>query len=130
MTSDDLKQIRQVVREEINTTEEGLKKLDKRLTEQVGSVKEEMASLEEKLNNRMDLVEERLGDRISQLSKDIGDSITDRLMPMIDEKADKTDIDRLERKMDNVITRDLEQNHRLDRIESLPSVAHELKLKK
>lgn len=54
----------------------------------------------------------------------------DHLLPIIDQKVDKTDIDRIKRKLDRVLAKDLEQDHRLDRIESLPTIAHELKSKK
>ena len=45
-------------------------------------------------------------------------------------KADKSDIDRLERKMDRIIDKDIVQEKRLDRIESIPAIAHEVRLKK
>lgn len=60
---------------------------------------------------------------------EVGKFIEDSILPTLEEKADKSDIDRLERKLDNITAKDLEQDHRLDEIKSLPTIAHELKLK-
>lgn len=52
-------------------------------------------------------VEDRLKIEItssgSRIMTDIGKFMEDHLFPMIEEKADKTDIDRIERKLDRVI---------------------------
>ncbi len=61
---------------------------------------------------------------------EIADFIDQNLLPQIAEKADKTDIDRLERKLDKIFDKDFEQDRRLDEIESVSVVAHELKIKK
>ncbi len=86
-------------------------------------VKEEVASSEKKLLGEIGKSEQRvLGE--------LGKFVTDELLPAIDKKADKTDIDRLEGKLDYFSARTMENSHRLDTIESLPTVAHELRKKR
>ena len=114
MNNDDIKKLRSVIREEVTT-----------------AVKEEVSSAEQRLSHKIDgsisSAEQRLGEKIKQLSLDIGDFISERVIPLFDEKADKSDIDRLENKIDRIIDKDIEQDRRLDRIESVSVVALELK---
>ncbi len=61
---------------------------------------------------------------------EIGTFVTDEILPAIDEKADKSDIDRLERKIDQLADKNYEHDVRLKNIESIPAVAHQLRIKK
>lgn len=113
MTSDDIKQIETVMDKKLTA-------MDKRLTAAEKRLKEEI------LNS---------GKRIRD---DIGNFMEETLLPMfnerfdavderLDEKADKTDIDRIERKLDRMMDTSLDHEGRIKDIESIPVIAHELK---
>ena len=106
MDDKDFNRIRTIVREEVGTT-----------------VKQEISESEARLRT---MVKEE----ITASEGRIGQFLEERVIPLIEQKADKTDIDRLEGKLDNNIARTMEQGHRLDTLESLPMIAHELKVKK
>jgi len=76
------------------------------------------------------LLDEKLSASEKRISAEIGDFIESNLLPQLEEKADKSDIDRIERKLDRSLAKDLEQDHRLGKMESLPVIAHQLKSKK
>lgn len=86
-----------------------------------------LAATEKRFEARLD---ERLEETEKNILVEIGRFVSDQLLPQIDEKADKKDIERLEHKLDYYSARIMENGHRLDIIESLPTVAHELKLRK
>lgn len=52
--------------------------------------------------------EKRMGAKIDRLSNDIGNFIDNAILPQIAEKADKSDIRRLEHKIDRIIDKNLE----------------------
>ena len=85
---------------------------------------------EDYLKKITNLLDEKLAASEKRLNEDIGNFIEMNLLPQLGEKADKSDIDRLERKLDKALTKDLEQDQRLTEIESLPAIAHELKSKR
>lgn len=66
----------------------------------------------------------------NRVVKGILEFITEHIMPVIDEGADKTDVERVERKLDSYIDKTLVLKSRVEEIESLPTVAHELRIKK
>lgn len=109
MNDDDLRKVGQLLDEKINASEERLEK-----------------KLGEKLDEKLALSEGRLNASIKQLSTDIGDFISDNLFPMIEAKADKSDIERLERKIDRVLDTSIDHESRMRAIEEIPVVAHEL----
>lgn len=76
------------------------------------------------------IVKEEVSSSEKRVTQDIGNFINDNLLPQLEEKADKSDIQRLERKLDNFSSQVIEQNHRFSKIESIPIIAHELKAKK
>ena len=102
MTDEDLKKVGDLFDEKLEASEKRV----------LGVVKEEIAGSEKRILS------------------DIGDFVSENLVPQIEEKADKTDIDRLERKMDRILDNDIETKTRLDEIETIPVIAHELKIKK
>lgn len=106
MTQDDFKKLKTVVREEVSLI-----------------VKKEISASEKRLK-------EEISTSASKVLGDIGQFMEDNLFPMIDEKADKTDIDRLERKLDRFIDTIYEHESRIKDVEQVPVIAHELKLKK
>lgn len=108
--------------------------------------------IDEKLDKRLSVTETRLREEITASSKevkeDIGDFIEHTLMPLLDErfdaiderfnsiderleeKAGKTDIDRIERKLDKLLDTDLDHEYRIKNIEAVPVIAHQLKHRK
>lgn len=114
MNDDDLSKIRVVIKEEVTKTEQGLK----------GVIRNEIAESEQRI---LGTVRSEIVKSEERVLGEIGKFVSDQLLPAIDEKAD---IDRLERKLDYYGARVSEHEYRLDTIESLPTVAHELKLKR
>ena len=86
-------------------------------------VKEEVSASEQRL-------QEEIATSDKRVMADIGSFMEDSLFPLIEEKADKTDIDRLERKMDRNIDTALDHESRIKDIEQVSIVAHELKIKR
>jgi len=118
MNKQDLNQIRTIVKEEVSTI----------VKEEVTTiVKEEVSASEKRLEKRLS---EEIGKSEKRVLGEIGKFVEDQLLPLIEEKADKSDIDRLERKIDHITGKVSEHDVRITRIESVPVVAHELKHKK
>lgn len=120
MIKQDLNEIRTLIKEEVSASE-------KRLTG-------ELAASEKRLEGKLEASEKRLVGEINKSEKkvlgEVGKFVTDELLPAIDEKADKADIERLERKIDLLGDKNAEFNSRITQIESIPIIAHELKHKK
>lgn len=109
-------------------------RLDKKLSALENRLDEKLAVSEKRSDKKLVALEKRLKkhttDSIKQLSSDVGDFMQENLFPMIEEKADKSDIDRLERKLDRVLDSSVDHESRIKAIEQIPAIAHELKLKK
>lgn len=73
------------------------------------------------------LLDEKLAASEKRVIGEVGKFIEDHLFPLIEEKADKSDIDRIERKLDRVIDTGLDHGNRIKTIKQLPSIAHQLK---
>ncbi len=73
---------------------------------------------EKRLVSKIGESEKRTHLKIDQLSTDIGEMIDNTILPMIAEKADKSDIVRLERKLDKVIDKVAEHDTELRKIKS------------
>ena len=131
MNSDDFKKIKTIVKEEVSASEKRLRK-DLSKTEQ--KLKKEISASEQRLRGEISASEQRLRGEISasanSVMTDIGQYMEDNLFPMIDEKADKTDIDRLEGKLDRLINASKDYEIRIKDIERIPVIANELKFKK
>ncbi|MDO8618971.1 MAG: hypothetical protein Q7R49_03425 [Candidatus Daviesbacteria bacterium] len=99
---------------------------------------DDINQIDELLNKRLDeklaASEQRLEEKLlaseQRTTKDIGNFIEENLLPQLADKADKTDIDRLERKLDRSLDTGLDHEKRLKDIEQVSVVAHELKIKK
>lgn len=128
MNNDDLKKLRTVIKEEVTSV------VEEKLTASEQRSKKGLTTLEQRLKREITSSEQRLREEISASEKrvmaDIGEFMEDNLFPMIEEKADKSDIDRIERKLDKVLDRSLDHETRIKVIEQVPAVAHELKLKR
>lgn len=136
MTNDDLVQkIGDIVDEKINKAlDEKLAASEQRIkTELTASLKTEITSTEQRLKAEIVSTEQRLKTEIAVSDKrvmaDIGSFMEDTLFPMIDEKADKEDIARLERKLDKTLNTNLDHERRIKDIEHVSVIAHELKFK-
>ncbi len=90
--------------------------------------------LDQKLDKRLSETEKNLKNEIKsseqRVMAEVGKFLEDHILEPLEQKADKSDIDRIERKLDRIIDKDVEQDSRLKRIESIPVVAHEIKHKK
>lgn len=61
---------------------------------------------------------------------EVGKFIEDSLLPVLEQKADKSDIDRLERKLDRIAGQVTDHEQSLKQIKSIPVIAHTLKIKR
>lgn len=104
----DIKQIEQIV----HGTE---KRLEKRLSKKIET---EIAASEKRLQTEIANAKQQLKAEIKQVSTDIGDILTEEVLPQIAEKADKNDVARLERKVDNFNSTNLDSKARIRKIES------------
>ena len=59
---------------------------------------------------------------------EIGDFINKNILPQLDRMEDSTNS--ISRKLDITVAKDVEQDRRLDKIEAVPVIAHEIKRKK
>ncbi len=82
-------------------------------------------------------IDEKIGDSenrtISTLRKEFGDIVHDIILPQLDEKADKTDIlrlesnvDRIERKLDNYSAQVYKNTDDINTLKQLPTISHDL----
>lgn len=84
---------------------------------------------DEELDKIRSVVREEVTSSEERVLRDIGKFMEDRLFPMIEEKADKTDINRLERRFDDFTGKVAALSTRTSNIEATSTVAHELKHK-
>ena len=82
---------------------------------------------DDNLTQISNLLDEKLAASEKRVIGEVGKFIEDNLFPMIEEKADKTDIDRIERKLDRAIDSGLDHESKIKTIEQLPSIAHQIK---
>lgn len=98
-----------------------------------GLIDDSEGRLQKKLTAKIDDNEKKLTAKINesadQVRLEIGDVLTEKILPMFENLATKDDIERLERKIDRATDKNIEQDFRLDNIESTPTIAHELKVK-
>lgn len=73
------------------------------------------------------LLDEKLEASEKRIIGELGKFMEDYLFPMIEEKADKTDIDRIERKLDRAIDTGIDHGNRIKAIEQIPSIALQIK---
>ncbi|MBI2601309.1 hypothetical protein HYW42_05160 [Candidatus Daviesbacteria bacterium] len=119
------------IKKEISTSRQDL-------SEEISAVRqdlsEEISAVRQDLSEEISAVRQDLSEEISasekRVIKGIVDFVSDHLIPLIDEKADKTDVERIERKLDSYIDETIVLKARVGDIEALPTVAHELKVKK
>lgn len=88
----------------------------------------------EKIDARFEKTEKRFDEKLKLLGENIITQITgyidESILPLINEKADKADVARIERKLDQAIDRLYGHEDRILAIESVPVVAHHLSIKK
>lgn len=83
--------------------------------------------LEEKLEQKLT---EKLADTEHNILTSVTNYIDERIIPMIEEKANRVDTDRMERKLDRALEKLDRHDKRISGIESVPAVAHQLSIKK
>lgn len=125
-----LKQIDELLDKKLHATED---RLDKKLQATENRINQKLQDSESRLDKKLQATESRLDQKFetteNRIIKEIGDFIHNSVLPQIEEKADKTDIERLERKIDRILDKDMLQDRRLDKIESVPVIAHAIKSK-
>lgn len=128
MTNNDLDQIKGVLKEEID------KALDKRLSVTEKIFDEKLTATEKRLRTEIAAVERRLKSEIT----DSGDNIIEEIagfmevniLPKFEGKADKSGLDRIEGRTDRLADKVSQHDVRFKNIESIPVIAHQLKIKK
>ena len=88
MTNNDLNQMRKVIREEVSQV----------VDEKVSAILDQQISSSEK--RIIGIIDEKISASEKRVIGGIGTFLSEQVLPLIDEKADKTDIERLERKLD------------------------------
>lgn len=118
MTSDDFKKLRSVVKEEVVASEK--------------RTQAKIVSSEQRLYKKIVISEKRTRAEIAasarRINNDFGDFVDQNLLPLIAEKADKADVERLEgrldgmdRKLDLLLDKNMDHEGRIKRIESTQS---------
>lgn len=126
---EDLRKIKELL--EIVKHKVGMMEVSRRgQSAQLSLMKDQQSVINEKLDNLSESLDEKFAAAEKRVLGEIGKFVEDEILPAIDEKADKADIDRIERKLDNFGARVMEHGQRLDTIEFLPTIAHELRVKK
>lgn len=143
MTDEDTSKLRRVLKDELAVSEnrvlgevrrfvkEEITASGKRVLGEVRQfVKEEITTSESRvLGEVRQIVKAEVTASEKRVIGEVGKFVEDNLFPMIEEKADKSDIERLERKVDLFTDKTGELSKRVTNIESIPAIAHELKLK-
>lgn len=93
LTQQDLQNIKTIIKEELNGSENRLRE---EVTNSEQRLKKEVESSEQRLSEKTEATEKRI---ISEVGKFIADVI----LPQIDDKADKKDVERLEGKLDRLL---------------------------
>ncbi|MDO8576776.1 MAG: hypothetical protein Q7R82_00370 [Candidatus Daviesbacteria bacterium] len=118
MTNNDLSQISKLLDEKLTVTEKRLKT--------------EIAATEKRFYKRLTDTEKRLKSDITAAVTDSGNNIIEEIagfmevniLPRLEEKVDKSDIESIERKLDHVNDKIGEHDVRIKDIESIPVIAH------
>lgn len=110
MTRDDLQQLGELIDSKLDSKLGNLKnELRKEITGSANELRKEISSSADELRKEILASEKRIINGIVTF-------VSDHLLPVIDEKADKDDVNKIKKRVDD--------------IESLPSIAHELKSKR
>lgn len=94
----------------------------------------DLSQISKLLDEKLTATEKRLKSDIDNTKSGIiSEFVTfmqDHLIPLFDEKADRSNIERVERRADLLSDEIGKHNVRLKNIESIPTIAHQLKIKK
>lgn len=127
MTNDDLKQIDQLLTKRFKTQDKRFDAVDDRFI-----VLEK--HFDEKLSNNKDEIIQLLDKKLSANKEEVIDEMItfmeENLFPKFERIAEKSDIDRVERRIDLIADKVGEHEVRIKDIEAIPVIAHELKVKK
>lgn len=147
MNDDDLKKIGKLITDSERRVKKTLEKsfeikiedafsdsqqrLEERLTKKINqAVIESEERTAERIKESGERTSTKIEESIKKLSLEIGQFVDDSLLPQIAEKADKSDIKRLERKLDYYIGKTEQNEKDIEDIKSVPVVAHHLKVSK
>ena len=97
--------------QELKQLEDLLDKSEQRMVGRIDEVEQRMVGrideVEQRMVGKIKGSEEKMLTQFRQLSDDLGELIDSTILPQIAEKADKADIERLERKIDIIIDKNL-----------------------
>lgn len=113
MTNNDLNQISKLLDEKLTTTEKRLKT--------------EIANTEKNLRSEITTA---ITESEGNIIEEIAGFMEMHILPKLKEQADKSAIDRCERRIDHLADKVGEHDVRLKDVESIPVIAHQLKIKK
>lgn len=95
--------------------------------------KKDLSQIKQLLNENNQIFDYKLKASESRVLGEIGKFISDNLLPALDEKADKTDVarlearfDQLEGKVDRFIDKSQDHENRIKAIEQVPTIAYVL----
>lgn len=120
MTQDDLKQIDALFDKRFKSQNQ---KFDKRFTESENRFDKKLENLEERLN-------QKIKTSADEVIEGIADMLNDSVFPKLSKMAEKSDIERVERRLDAISNEVGNHAVRIKAIEQIPAVAHELKRSK
>lgn len=140
MTTNDLNQISKLLDEKLTTTKRELTAgIQTELTasiktELTASIDEKLIAAEKRLRTEMIATEKRLKDKITDSGNNIIEEIAGfmeiNIIPKLEGKTNKSDIERVERRTDSLADKVGEHDVRLKKIESIPAITHQLKVKR
>lgn len=121
MTTKDLKSLGDLMDTKLGSLEG---RMDIKLNNLEEKMDTKLNQMEEKMDTKLGSLEDKLGNRLTneikasekRIIKGVASFISDHLLPIIDEKADKEEVDKIRRKVND--------------IELLPTVNHELKVRR
>lgn len=102
---------------------------------QIGKLLDEkLTAIEKRLRTEIAATKDSLRTEIAEKSDEVVNVLLEfmqaHLIPLIAESADKSDVERIERRIDHLADKVSEHDVRLKNIESIPAIAHQLKIKK
>lgn len=101
--------------------------IDEALVKIRTAVKDEVLASEQRMRL---VIKDEVVTSEKRVLNEIGKFMEDQLIPQLEEKADKADIERLERKFDHFSAKVIEHDKTLNDIKAIPVIAHALKPKK
>lgn len=134
MTNDDLKQIDKLLVKRFTAQD---KKFDKRFEAQdkrFDAIDQRFEAVDQRFNDQdkkfETILEKRLISQKEEIVEEIAAFMNENLFPYLDKLAHKSDVERIERRLDAMSNQVGDHEVRIEDIERVPVVAHQLKVNK